>query len=42
MIYLSIFYDDYMNRPDLTEEKRPFEYVVPPPLCGLDQQTLNT
>ena len=28
--------------PELTEEKGPFEYVVPPQLYGSDQQTLNT
>ena len=41
MIYLSTFYDDYMDRAELTK-KRQFEYVVPPPLCGSDQETLNT
>ena len=42
MIYLSTLYDDYMDWAELTEEKRQFEYVVPPPLCGSDQETLNT
>ena len=24
--------DEYIDRPKLTEQKNPFEYIVPPPL----------
>ena len=30
MIPLTILYDDYIDRPKLTEQKNPFEYIVPP------------
>ena len=32
MIPLTTLYDDYIDRPKLTEQKNPFEYIVPPPL----------
>ena len=28
---LTTLYDDYMDRPKLTEQKNPFEYIIPPP-----------
>ena len=31
MMLLTILYDDYIDRPKLTEQKNPFEYIVPPP-----------
>ena len=31
MIPLTFLYDDYIYRPKLTEQKNPFEYIVPPP-----------
>ena len=32
MIPLTTLYNDYIDRPKLTEQKNPFEYIVPPPL----------
>ena len=32
MIPVSTLYDEYIDRPKLTEQKNPFEYIVPPPL----------
>ena len=32
MIPLTTLYDGYIDRPKLTEQKNPFEYLVPPPL----------
>ena len=31
MIPLTFFYDEYIDRPKLTEQKNPFEYIVPLP-----------
>ena len=31
MIQLSTLYDDYNDRPKLTEQKNIFDYTVPPP-----------
>ena len=31
MIPLTFFYNEYIDRPKLTEQKNPFEYIVPPP-----------
>ena len=31
MIPLTILYDEYIDWPKLTEQKNPFEYIVPPP-----------
>ena len=31
MIPVPTLYDEYIDRPKLTEQKNPFEYVVPPP-----------
>ena len=30
MIPLTFLYDEYIDRPKLTEQKKPFEYIVPP------------
>ena len=32
MIPVSTLYDEYIDRPKLTEQKNPFEYIVPSPL----------
>ena len=32
MVPLTTLYDDYIDRPNLTEQKKPFEYIVPPPI----------
>ena len=31
MIPLTFLYDEYIDRPKLSEQKNPFEYIVPPP-----------
>ena len=31
MIPLTFLDDEYIDRPKLTEQKKPFEYIVPPP-----------
>ena len=31
MIPVSTLCDEYIDRPKLTEQKNPFEYIVPPP-----------
>ena len=35
MIPLTTLYDHYIDRPKLSEQKNPFEYIVPPPLKGV-------
>ena len=35
MIPASTLYDEYINRPKLTEQKNPVEYIVPPPSRGV-------
>ena len=30
MIPLTTLYDEYIDRPKLSEQKNPFEYIVPP------------
>ena len=30
MIPVSTLYDEYIDRPELSEQKNPFEYIVPP------------
>ena len=35
MIPLTILYDEYIDQPKLTEQKNPFEYIVPPPTSGV-------
>ena len=34
MIPLTFLYDDFIDRPKLSE-KNPFEYIVPPPTSGV-------
>ena len=31
MVSFSILYDEYIDRPKLTEQKKPFVYILPPP-----------
>ena len=31
MIPLTTLYDEYNDQPKLTEQKKPVEYIVPPP-----------
>ena len=40
MIPVSTLYDEYSDRPKLTEQKKPVEYIVPPPSRGVG--TKNT
>ena len=35
MIPLTFLYDEYIDRPKLTEQKKAFEYTVPPPTSGV-------
>ena len=35
MIPLTFLYDEYIYRPKLSEQKNPFEYIVPPPASGV-------
>ena len=44
MISLTTLYDEYIGRPNLSEQKNPFEYIVPPsPLTwGSEQLPLNS
>ena len=35
MTPVSTLYDEYIDRPKLTEQKNPFEYIVPPPSRGV-------
>ena len=34
MIPLTFLYDEYIDQPKLTEQKKPFEYIVTPPQVG--------
>ena len=35
MIPLTFLYNEYIDRPKLSEQKKPFEYIVPPRTSGL-------
>ena len=35
MIPLTFLCDGYIDRPKLTEQKNPLEYIVPPPTSGV-------
>ena len=35
MIPLTVLYDEYIDRPKSTEQKNPFDYLVPPPTSGV-------
>ena len=35
MIPLTFLCDEYTDRPKLSEQKKPFEYIVPPPTRGV-------
>ena len=37
MIPLTFLYDEYIDRPKLSEQKKPFEYIVLPPQVGPEQ-----
>ena len=38
MIPVTFLYDEHIDRPKLSEQKNPFEYIVPPPQVGSEQQ----
>ena len=38
MIPVSTLYDEYIERRKFTEQKKPVEYIVPPPSRGSEQQ----
>ena len=40
MIPVSTLYDEYIDRPKLSEQKNPFEYIVPPSSRGVGTFTL--
>ena len=35
MIPLTTLFDEYNDRSNLSEQKKPFEYIVPPPSRGV-------
>ena len=35
MILLTFLYDEYIDKPKLSEQKKPFEYIIPPPTSGV-------
>ena len=41
MIRLTTLYDDYIDRPKLSEQKNLFEYILPPPLKWVGTQKAN-
>ena len=42
MIPLTTLYDDYIDRPKLSEQKNPVEYIVPPsPLKWGSERTIT-
>ena len=42
MIPPTSLYDEYIDRPKLTEQKNPFDYIVPPPQVGRNNYTSTT
>ena len=40
MILLIFLYDEYIDRPKLSEQKNPFEYIVPPPTSGVGAKSM--
>ena len=41
MIPVSTMGDEYIDRPKLTEQKKPFEYIVPTPQEGSEQKHIE-
>ena len=41
MIPVSTLYDEYIDRPKLTQQKNPFEYIVPPPSIGVGTKNVH-
>ena len=35
MMPLTFLYDEYIDRPKLSEQKNQFEFIVPPPTSGV-------
>ena len=42
MIPLTFLYDEYIDRPKLTGQKKPFEYIVPSPTSGVGTKNIAT
>ena len=42
MIPLTFLYDDYIDWPKFSEQKKPFEYIVPPPTSGVGTKALDS
>ena len=43
MIPLTFLYDEYIDRPKFTEQKKnPFEYIVPSPTSGVGTISVRT
>ena len=40
MIPLTILYDEYIDRPKLSEQKNPYEYIVPPSQVGRNNESI--
>ena len=38
MIPLTFLYKEYIDRPKMSEQKKTFEYIVPPPQVGSEQK----
>ena len=41
MIPLTNLYEEYIDRPKCSEQKNPFEYIVPPPTSGVGTKKLQ-
>ena len=41
MIPVSTLYDEYIDRPKLSEQNEPFEFIVPPPQVGRNNKLLQ-
>ena len=42
MIPLTFLYDEYIDRPKLSEQKNPFDYIVPPPISEVGKKKTNS
>ena len=41
MIPLKYLYEEYIDRPKCSEQKKPFEYTVPSPTIGVETNKLQ-
>ena len=42
IIPLTFLYDEFIDRPKLSEQKNPFEYIAPPATSGVKQKFRRT